>query len=151
MTAIRLFFCLGCASLITLSSAWAEENDHEQTKKSIRKVLEDQVIAWNKGDLKGFMEGYWKDKKLSFYSGKDKTNGWQETLERYQKRYQAEGKEMGSLKFSEMEIELLGEKHAVVKARWELTLSKEKPAGLFTLIMMKTEAGWKVIHDHTSN
>jgi ketosteroid isomerase-like protein len=130
----------------------AEEKDSESAK-AIRKVLDDQVVCWNKGDLKGFMDGYWNSKELSFYSGNKKTLGWQETLERYQKKYQGEGNEMGQLKFSELEIQLLGEKNAVVKGRWELTLSKdkEKPNGLFTLIVQKTDSGWKIIHDHTSN
>ena len=29
-------------------------------KEAIQKVLDDQVVAWNKGDLEGFMTGYWK-------------------------------------------------------------------------------------------
>ena len=70
-------------------------------RKAIRKVLDDQVIAWNKGDLPGFMEGYWQSKDLRFYSGKDVTSGWQATLDRYRKRYQGEGKKMGQLTFSD--------------------------------------------------
>jgi beta-aspartyl-peptidase (threonine type) len=58
---------------------------------------------------------------------------------------------MGKLKFSELSIDLLGADHAVVKGRYELTLAKERPTGLFTLIMKKLPAGWRIIHDHTSN
>lgn len=72
-------------------------------------------------------------------------------MERYQKRYQGEGKEMGKLKFSELSVEKLGADHALVKGRWQLTLTKESPTGLFTLIFRKLPAGWKIIHDHTSN
>src|SRR5262245_63246148 len=63
----------------------------------IKKVLDDQVVAWNKGDLAAFMKGYWNSKELTFVSGKDVTRGWQDTLDRYKKRYQSEGKEMGKL------------------------------------------------------
>jgi beta-aspartyl-peptidase (threonine type) len=119
-------------------------------KKEIQKVLDEQTAAWNKGDLKGFMAGYWNSPEFSFYSGKDKTRGWQATFERYQKRYQAEGKEMGALTFTEIEIDLLGPDAAFVRGRWKLVLSKETLGGLFTLIFKKVPEGWRVVHDHTS-
>lgn len=133
--------------------AWGEnpskaKDDGEPS--AIQKVLDEQVAAWNKGDLKGFMAGYWNDEKLSFYSGKDRTFGWKQTLERYEKRYQSEGKEMGKLEFVETHIQMLGERHAFVRSGWQLTLSKEKAGGLFTIVLEKTKEGWKVIHDHTS-
>jgi ketosteroid isomerase-like protein len=119
-------------------------------KQSLRAVLEKQVAAWNKGDLKQFMDGYWQSPDLSFFSGANKTKGWQATLERYQKRYQAEGKEMGKLTFTELEVELLGPKSAFVRGRWQLVMSKETVGGLFTLIFKETNDGWRIVHDHTS-
>src|SRR4051794_19892751 len=62
---------------------------------SIRQVIDQQAAAWNRGDLEGYMAGYWNSKELSFYSGGDVTNGWQPTLDRYRKRYQGKGKAMG--------------------------------------------------------
>ena len=126
-------------------------HDTNDIAGGMRKVLDDQVIAWNKGDLRGFMDGYWQSTELSFYSGKNKTKGWQATLERYRKKYQGEGKEMGKLTFSELDVQLLGSNHALVRGRWQLTLAKENPSGLFTLIFRKVPAGWRIVHDHTSN
>lgn len=149
---IRIPLGLALIALFTLVMVGVDpskaRDDAEET--AIRKVLDDQVAAWNKGDLKGFMAGYWNDEKLSFYSGKDKTFGWKQTLERYEKRYQGEGKEMGKLEFVETDIRRVGERHALVRSGWQLTLSKEKVGGLFTVIFEKTKDGWKVIHDHTS-
>src|SRR5215831_5140393 len=119
-------------------------------KAPVQKVLDDQVAAWNKGDLEGFMAGYWKSDELTFFSGKDVTKGWNATLERYKKRYQAEGKEMGKLTFSELKIEMLGEEGALVRGRWKVVTSKETLQGLFTVIFKKTSDGWKIVHDHTS-
>jgi uncharacterized protein (TIGR02246 family) len=119
-------------------------------EKAIRQVLDDQVVAWNKGDLEGFMKGYWNSKELTFLSGKDLTRGWQETLERYKKRYQAEGKEMGKLAFADVVIQELAPGVALVTGKWELTLSKEKVGGRYTLIMKKLPEGWRIVHDHTS-
>jgi beta-aspartyl-peptidase (threonine type) len=116
----------------------------------IRKVLDDQVVAWNKGDLVGFMKGYWKSKDLTFVSGKDVTRGWDETLERYKKRYQSEGKEMGKLAFSDVEVQILAPGVALVTGKFELMLAKDKPTGRYTLIVRKFDDGWRIVHDHTS-
>ncbi len=70
-------------------------NFHEDGPKSsseqIRHVLDSQVAAWNNGDLKEFMAGYWKSEKLTFFSGDKIEHGWQATYELSQKRYSGEG------------------------------------------------------------
>jgi beta-aspartyl-peptidase (threonine type) len=119
---------------------------------SIRAVLDAQVQAWNAGRLEEFMIGYWRSPKLTFFSGGRKLSGWDATLERYRKNYQAEGKEMGKLKFSDLDIQLLGAGAAIVRGRFELKMSDGKePSGLFTLVFRKFTNGWKIIHDHTSS
>jgi beta-aspartyl-peptidase (threonine type) len=125
--------------------------DADDAKKSIRQVLDDQQTAWNKGDLEGFMAGYWKSDELSFYSGGDKTKGWNATYERYKKRYQSEGKEMGALTFSELDISVAGNDNAIVRGRWQLTMKDGKTmGGLYTLWVRKLPEGWRIVHDHTS-
>ena len=116
----------------------------------IKQVLADQVAAWNKGDLVGFMKGYWNSKDLTFVSGKDVTRGWQETLDRYKKRYQAEGKEMGKLAFADVVVTELAPGVALVTGKWELSLTRETVGGRYTLVVKKLADGWRIIHDHTS-
>lgn len=118
----------------------------------VRAVLTEQVAAWNAGDLDRFMRTYWQSNDLRFYSGGTVTSGWQATLDRYRKRYQADGKEMGTLTFSDLGVEMLGKDVALAHGRWKLDLAKsdEKPNGLFTLVLRKMPDGWKIVHDHTS-
>ncbi|HZZ81489.1 MAG TPA: nuclear transport factor 2 family protein [Gemmataceae bacterium] len=125
--------------------------DPPMERAAIHRVLDDQAKAWNKGDLPGFMKGYLESDELSFFSGNNKTKGWKATLERYQKRYQSDGKEMGKLAFEELSIDLLGNDHALVRGRFRLQMKTESPTGIFTLILRKTPAGWRIIHDHTSS
>ena len=129
----------------------AGEAPKEAAEPAIRRVLDDQVKAWNRGDLEGFMRGYWKSPRLTFSSGGDQTTGWQATLDRYRKRYQAPGSEMGKLSFSDVTVESLGPDSAFVRGRWQLVRSKDKPGGIFTLIFRRLPEGWRIIHDHTSN
>ena len=116
-----------------------------------RAVLDAQVAAWNRGDLDGFMQGYWHDDKLTFFSGDQVTHGWQATLDRYRKRYQADGREMGYLKFPEITVEPAGDEWAFARGRWLLTFKDGKTmGGLFTLVMRKIGGQWRIVHDHTS-
>jgi beta-aspartyl-peptidase (threonine type) len=117
---------------------------------AVRQVLDAQVAAWNRGDLDAFMAGYWQSPELTFFSGPDRTSGWQATLERYRKRYQSEGKEMGRLTFSDVNVEMLGPDAALVRGGWRVEQSKETLGGLFTLIFRRTLDGWRIVHDHTS-
>src|SRR6266480_3918689 len=99
--------------------------DPAAERAAIQRVIDDQAAAWNKGDLVGFMKGYLESDQLSFFSGNSKTKGWKATLERYQKKYQGDGKEMGKLSFSELSIEMLGKDHALVRGRFQLKLKNE--------------------------
>jgi beta-aspartyl-peptidase (threonine type) len=142
--AMLFFLCLAATPL-------ALAQDADQDKKAIQTVLDDQVKAWNKGDLPGFMKGYWESDELTFFSGNMRTAGWKATLERYQKKYQGEGKEMGRLAFQDLTIDVLGPDHALVRGRFRLQMKEAKPTGLFTLILRRTRSGWRIVHDHTSS
>jgi Zn-dependent M28 family amino/carboxypeptidase len=128
-----------------------QAEDADQEKKAIKTLLDDQVTSWNKGDLPGFMKGYWESEQLTFFSGRTRTSGWKSTLERYRIKYQGEGKEMGRLSFEELSIDLLGPEHALVRGRFRLQIKDARPTGLFTLILRRTRSGWRIIHDHTSS
>ncbi|MEP7271201.1 MAG: nuclear transport factor 2 family protein [Acidobacteriota bacterium] len=118
---------------------------------AIRSVLTRQQEAWNERRLEAFMEGYWKSPELSFFSGGKKITGWDSTLERYRTSYLSEGREMGKLTFSELDIKLLGPEAAFVRGRFQLSLSDgSKPTGIFTLVFRKFADGWKIIHDQTA-
>jgi beta-aspartyl-peptidase (threonine type) len=146
----RPFVLIAALSALAVVSEVRAEKPADAADKAVRQVINDQQTAWNKGDLEGFMAGYWKSPDLTFYSGKDKTRGWQATMERYVKKYRADGKEMGKLTFSELEVEVLGPDAALVRGRWQLELSKDKPGGLFTLLFKRFPEGWRIVHDHTS-
>ncbi|HEY4899270.1 MAG TPA: nuclear transport factor 2 family protein [Terriglobales bacterium] len=124
-------------------SAWAQSTGAAAQEAAIRKVLQSQVDAWNRHDLEGFMAGYWNSPTLTFFSGATETQGWQATLERYRKKYQAPDAEMGKLEMTDIRVELLGPQGSFVRGRWHLTLSNGKqPHGLFTLIVREFPEGW---------
>jgi beta-aspartyl-peptidase (threonine type) len=137
-------------ALVLLCSvlAWSAPPTSTET---IRHVIEEQQQAWNRGDLEGFMAGYWNSPDLTFFSGAHETQGWQAALDRYKKSYQGDGHEMGKLEFANLRIEMLGSDAAFVRGEFHLTMSDGKtPHGLFTLIFRKFPEGWKIVHDHSA-
>ena len=157
VNAALFLLLVGGGSMLLLTVARATgAHTPSADEKEIRGVLDAQVTAWNKGDLDGFMAGYWNDPALTFISGGDITSGWKKTKERYEKRYKSEGKEMGKLAFSELHVETFSPNAAMMRGKYELVFEKEKDdkkktaRGRFTLIMRKFPDGWKVTHDHTS-
>jgi ketosteroid isomerase-like protein len=139
------------ADALTSSSIYTTGHDAAR-EAAIRQVLDQQVAAWNKGDVDGFMGGYWMSKDLTFFSGGSETHGWSETLDRYRKSYKSAGHEMGQLTFGEIRIEMLSPDSAFVRGTWKLNMSDGKtPHGLFTLIFRKLPDGWRIIHDSTGS
>jgi ketosteroid isomerase-like protein len=137
--------------ILAFPAALAAQSQKESSKieSQILAVMDAQVAAWNRGDIEGFMTGYWKSDKLVFASGSEVTRGWQTTLDRYKKNYSSREK-MGALKFGDIEINVLSKDAAVVLGSWSLARANDNPKGKFTLIFRKTKDGWRIVHDHTS-
>lgn len=156
MTARRVSVALGllCAALLAvLAGGYAVSAQGKSTAESdVKAVLLAQEAAWNKGDLDGFMAGYWMDEKTTFYSGGTVTQGWVKVMERYQKRYKDPGQQMGKLEFSDMDFTVVTADAVVARGAWKVTFDgKPASSGLFTLLVRKLPEGWKVVHDHTSS
>lgn len=147
------FAALGAAAVVVFGyqkSAPRSQKD-DRNVAAVRAVLDAQAEAWNRGDVAGYMEGYAKEETTIFVSGDTITRGWQTVFERYKSRYDTREK-MGTLSFTELEIKPLSEFYFMATGRWQLTLSDgATPHGRFTLIFRRTNAGWRIVHDHTSS
>lgn len=115
----------------------------------IRKLLEQQTKAWNKGDIEGFMQTYWKSDSLLFIGKSGITKGWNQTLANYKKAYP--GKEaMGTLTFDIIKITMLTPADSFVVGKWTLTRMAGNLSGHYTLLLKKIKGEWKIIADHSS-
>ena len=111
-------------------------------------TMKEQEKAWNNGDVKGFMDYYWKSDSLKFIGSKGITYGWQKTLDNYIKSY-PDKKAMGILKFNILSFEQLSNTCIYIIGKWQL--EKEKPVGgHFTLLWKKIDGQWVIVADHTS-
>lgn len=145
----RLFRKVNGRWVIALNHVSSKEPAPTDPGPAIRAVLNSQVAAWNRGDIEGFMAGYWNSPELTFVSGATVTKGWAETLARYKRRYDNPAA-TGRLAFSDIAVTPQGPDAAVTFGRWALTREKDKPAGIFTLTWRRICGEWKIVLDHTS-
>jgi uncharacterized protein (TIGR02246 family) len=121
----------------------------------IQDVLKQQVAAWNRGDIAAFMHGYDASDETTFV-GSEVEHGYDAILKRYQRKF-ATRAQMGTLHFTDLDTRLLSDTVAVTTGRFELTfaptLATAAPPpkkGIFSLVWVKREAGWRIVLDHTS-
>jgi ketosteroid isomerase-like protein len=137
------------AVFLAASGRPAAEGLKEADRAAIVAVLTSQQNDWNKGDIRGFMAGYWNSSELTFAGTRGFTRGWQPVMERYEKSY-AEKVAMGTLDFKELELRSLGPDAALVLGKWHLQRQAGDVGGIFTLVFRKFPEGWRIVHDHTT-
>ena len=126
-----------------------ENANAQKGEVSIRKIMADQEKAWNNGDLKGFMSGYWKSDSLMFIGSKGPTYGWAQTLANYEKSY-PDRDAMGTLTFDIIRIDVLNRKTAFVIGKWSLQRKAGDLSGHYTLLWKRIKGKWLIVADHSS-
>lgn len=120
--------------------------------EEIRTLLAKSEAMWNRGDLAGFAS-YYEDAPTTTFIGREVVRGGtQAILERYRRRY-PNREAMGTLSFSEIEVRELAPGLALASGKYDLARTAAgggDASGRFTLVVRKTAAGWKIIHDHSS-
>jgi ketosteroid isomerase-like protein len=116
---------------------------------AILTLLNDQTAAWNRGDIEGFMNGYWHSDQTEFVSSEGVSRGWQALLERYRRSY-PDRKAMGHLTFSNLEIRVECSTAAYAVGEYHLQRENDNPSGVFTLNFRKLPEGWRIVVDHTT-
>jgi len=138
----KIFFLLAC--FISFSSMAQNKNE-----KAIIELLHEQDQCWNRGDIEGFMDTYWKNDSLMFIGKSGVTYGWQNTMNNYKRGY-PDTASMGKLDFKLIKIQRLSRNYYSVVGKWHLTRSIGDLQGHFTLLMRKIKGQWKIIADHSS-
>lgn len=139
----RRFLC----ALVLLATTIATAQDDSV---AVKKLLDDQVRAWNQGDVEGYMKGYWNSDSTTFVSGGNVTKGYEGVLSRYRRSYDTREK-MGTLSFEELALRQPAPTLVIATGIWKLRRAHYQPWGRFTLLVEKKREGWRIVYDHTSS
>lgn len=138
-----LIFLLLCSFSV---AAFAEGNKDEA---QIRQILKAQVVAWNSGNIEGFMHGYWENDSLVFIGKTGPTYGYNATLLRYKKAY-PNAVAMGTLTSTIISIKKLSAQFYFIVGKWHLARKSGDLSGSYTLLFQKINGVWVIINDHSS-
>jgi len=132
-------------SIFLISSSNAQSAD----EKAIRNAMNEQLAAWNTGDIDRFMNTYWQNDSLMFIGKSGVTYGWQATKESYLKGY-PDTAAMGKLDFNIIQVKRLSVLYFHVVGKWHLKRTAGDMSGHFTLLFKKVKDKWVIIADHSS-
>jgi hypothetical protein len=135
---------LGLALFISLTGL-----SQSRDERKLRELLSAQTDAWNRGDIEGFMKGYWENDSLMFIGKSGVTYGWINTLNNYKKGY-PDTAAMGKLFFDLIAIKKLSKKYYHVTGKWKLKRTIGDLSGHYTLLFRKINGEWVIISDHSS-
>ncbi len=117
--------------------------------RDIRKMMSLQVTEWNKGNIEGYMKGYWEDDSLLFIGSKGPAYGYTTTLERYKKSY-PDADHMGMLTSTITSMKKLSPEYYFVVGKWALKRKAGDVGGSYTLLIRKIKGEWVIVCDHSS-
>jgi ketosteroid isomerase-like protein len=136
---------LTCLFLLFSSITFCQNKD----ETAIRHLLAAQAEQWNKGNISGFMKGYWENDSLVFIGKSGPTYGYKATLERYQKGYPDQA-HMGKLTSTIISMKKLSADYYFVIGKWALERSAGDVSGSYTLLFHKIKGAWVIVCDHSS-
>ncbi len=111
-------------------------------------MLEHGAVAWNAGDLDGFVSDYTPD--ATFVTSRGLVRGAAEIRARYQARF-GPGASRDSLTFALLDVERLGPDAAWMVATWTLFRGDSvTSSGPTSLVLKKVGGRWRIAHDHSS-
>ncbi|MFM7510378.1 MAG: YybH family protein [Bacteroidota bacterium] len=136
--------------LILISILWSSTGfTQDKNARAILALLDTQTAAWNKGDLQGFMKGYWENDSLRFIGKSGITYGWNNTLANYKRGY-PDTAAMGKLQFTILVVKKLSSRCYEVVGKWYLKRSIGDASGHYTLLLRKIKGSWVIVSDHSS-
>ena len=131
---------------ILLSLSANAQNKDEQ---AIRNILTHQITEWNKGNIDGFMKGYWENDSLLFLGKSGPKYGYDTTLANYKKNY-PDTIVMGKLAFEILKVQPLSADTYFVVGKFMLQRTIGNLSGYYTLLFKKIKGDWVIVVDHSS-
>jgi uncharacterized protein (TIGR02246 family) len=141
------------AVLVCATPAWSTPAGSgpapEAQKAAILQVITSMQDAWNRGDFRGYMQGF-KNPDVIFVSGGRFQDGWQGTLDHYIRDYGASPETRGTLRFFDIRIEMLAPDAAQLISRFQLVRPQHPQYGINTRLMRKVDGRWVIALNHVS-
>jgi ketosteroid isomerase-like protein len=135
-----------CILFIAACRSGPPQND---ASTAIPVALKASAEAWNSADLAGHIRPY--ADSATFMGGNGPIQGRERVGESLARSFWRDGKPKQQLSFDRIVVRPLGDGHALTTGHFLLSGGGEADrSGWFSLTWEKTDAGWQIVHDHSS-
>jgi len=138
------------ALLLLAACARTPAFDAAAEERAIRQVITNMEAAWNRGDFRGYMQGF-KNPDVVFVSRGQFQRDWQGTLDHYVRDYGGDPARRGRLHFFDIRVEMLGPDAAQLISRYRLEGGGQAQDGINTRLMRKVNGRWVIALNHVSS
>jgi uncharacterized protein (TIGR02246 family) len=138
------------AALLFCAWAQAAEINEQAEEAAIREVIARMESAWNRGDFRGYMDGFAKPDVI-FVSRGEFQKDWQGTLDHYIRDYGESPDGRGMLRFYDIRVEILAPDAAQLISRYRLDRPNKPQNGINTRLMRKRDGRWVIALNHVSS
>ncbi|HTS22502.1 MAG TPA: nuclear transport factor 2 family protein [Casimicrobiaceae bacterium] len=147
MLAFAAIVLAGCAASPAADESGAGRE--AQARAEMLAAMSASAASWNAGDLKGHLSIYDDSVTVMTRTGPRPSIAAIEAS--FSAAYFKDGKPKQTLGFDQVSIRLLSPESALMTGRFSLTGGGlPQQSGWFSLVWLRTPAGWRVVHDHTS-
>jgi ketosteroid isomerase-like protein len=121
--------------------------DDSPQAKAITAAMQNSTNYWNEGKLDEFMQMYDPSVTMMMPGG---TVGIDSIRGLYRYKYFKGGMPKQNLRYTDMKVRLLGDGYALLTGAFTL-YGNGLPdrSGRYSLVMVLTKSGWKILHDHS--
>ena len=147
---LRLLLVVFASAIVASHAHFAAAASEEAEKEAILALIARMEAAWNRGDYRGYMEGF-ANPDVIFVSRGEFQKDWQGTLDHYIRDYGASEATRGSLRFFDIRIEMLAPNTAQLISRYQLDRPQNPQDGINTRLMRKRGDKWVIALNHVSS
>jgi uncharacterized protein (TIGR02246 family) len=125
----------------------AQATNVDVATAQITAAMDSSAAEWNKGDLESFMNLYDPSATMMMPSG---PVGLDAIRALYVNKYFNGKVPKQNLRYADMKVRLLGDNYALLTGAFTL-YGNNLPdrSGRYSLVMIHTKYGWKILHDHS--
>jgi uncharacterized protein (TIGR02246 family) len=128
----------------------AAQSAMSQDETEIRALIARMEEAWNRGDFRGYMDGF-ANPGVTFVSNGRIQDGWQGTLDHYVRDYGGSPERRGHLHFYDISVEQLAPDAAMLVSHYRLERPERAQEGVNTRLMRKIDGRWVIALNHVSS
>ena len=132
----------------TLSQVKAQNGTGTGSKAAaIITAMKNSENDWNTGNLDNFMKMYTDSSTMMYPTG---PVGLSTIKNLYQTKYFNGNMPKQNLHYSDMKVTMLGGNYALLTCKFTLSGNNlPERSGVYSLVMVHTKDGWKILHDHS--